>query len=81
MQFIYSTPKRFVDAVRAENVEWPAYRADFFPYQQTDRYLNFWSGFYSTRPNFKVQVKEASKLYHASARAFALQVIDERTSE
>ena len=32
IEFIYSTPNKFVSAIRAEKIEWPAYRADFFPY-------------------------------------------------
>lgn len=56
IEFIYSTPATFVDALRKEDIVWPTYSGDFFPYfpGPPDNYNRFWSGFYTTRPNFKV---------------------------
>jgi len=58
MTFIYSTPSRFTDAVKAEKVNWPVRTDDLFPYL-TDA-NNYWTGFYSSRPDLKKQVKDAS---------------------
>lgn len=73
IEFKYSTPSRFFSALRKEKVEWPAYRGDFFPYD--------WTAYPSTRPNFKIQVKHASQLYHAQARAFARRMLMAGTTE
>jgi len=51
MTFIYSTPSQFVEAVKKEDVTWPVYYGDMFPYHQA-RY-EYWNGYYSSRAAFK----------------------------
>jgi len=52
MQFKYSTPGKYLDALKLETgVEYKVVKHDFFPYYQ-DR-LRFWSGFFTSRPDFK----------------------------
>jgi lysosomal alpha-mannosidase len=81
IEFIYSTPGTFVDALRAEDVAWPTYSGDFLPYFDKDNYNRFWSGFYSTRPGFKLQTRQASTVYHAAAAELAKGLLRAGTSE
>lgn len=57
---VMSTPGRYIDALKKENVTWPVKYGDFMSYlakynseeaKETERI--FWSGFYSSRPAFK----------------------------
>jgi alpha-mannosidase len=65
-----STPGRYVEALKAENVTWPVYYDDFLNYyenkgknEQSD--FEFWSGYYTSRPGFKKQIKDASSQYYS----------------
>jgi hypothetical protein len=52
IELVYSTPSRYMEAIRAEAVELPIYRDDFFPLlMQYDSH--YWSGYYTSRPGFK----------------------------
>ena len=50
---LYSTPSEFINAQKEQDIEWPVRYADMFPY--SDRRNNYWTGFYSSRPNSKKQ--------------------------
>jgi hypothetical protein len=75
----YSTPSQYVDSLKQENVSWPIYKSDLFPYESTaaERY-HFWSGYYTSRPNFKYKIKLYSDLYHAYAKFFSRNFISQR---
>ena len=53
-----STPQTFIDALKSENVNWPVKTNDFFPYSANKN--SYWSGFFTSRPAFKKQVKDAN---------------------
>jgi hypothetical protein len=78
LKFIMSTPQTFVDALKKENVMWPVKKDDFYPYSVVRN--NYWSGFFTSRPAFKKQVKVGSALLHAQSRVFARQVIHQKTT-
>lgn len=65
MNFFLSTPGRYVDALKNErHVKWPLVKdRDFFPYAES--HLMYWTGYYSSRPGFKKQIKVYSSLYHS----------------
>lgn len=48
MKVVASTPGRFVDSLKKENVTFAVYYDDMFPY--SDAPNEYWSGFYSSRP-------------------------------
>lgn len=74
MTFVYSTPHYFVDALKKENITWPVQYGDFLPY--FDKKYEYWTGFFSSRPGLKKQIKSYSKLYHAQSRIFARRMIN-----
>lgn len=76
MNFKISTPGRYLDALSQEkNVKWPVVKnSDFFPY--VEMHLVAWSGFYTSRPGFKKQIKDYSSLFHSQAKIFALKAIE-----
>ena len=64
MTFQYSTPSQYVKALKAENIHWPIVRNhDFFPYYE--KHLQYWSGYFSSRPALKKQSKDYSNLFHS----------------
>ena len=60
-------------------MEWPTKYDDFFPYSSDPHW--FWSGFYSSRPGFKKQVKDSSSAFHAHSKLFARRVIDSNSTD
>jgi hypothetical protein len=73
--FKYSTPSNYVDAVKAHNVTWPTKYDDMFPY--SDGPDAYWTGYYTSRPNLKRHVREASRNYHASTQLYSIQALDQ----
>ena len=75
MSFKLSTPGKYIDALNKEpRVNWPIVKnQDFLPY--TKSHMIFWSGYYSSRPGFKKQIKVYSSLYHAQSKLFAEKII------
>lgn len=63
-----STPSRFTDALKAEKVTWPVRTDDLFPYVFGKQY---WTGFFSSRPALKKQVKDASAFFNSEQNVFA----------
>lgn len=60
-----STPTRYVESLKREKeVQWPTKDVgDLFPYQTNGNH--FWTGYYSSRPALKKQVKDASAIFGA----------------
>lgn len=52
-----STPQYYLDYLTSnpENKTYEVHRSDFFPFR--NGHMEFWSGYYTTRPNFKRLVK------------------------
>jgi hypothetical protein len=57
--FIYSTPSKYMAAIRAEGLEFPVYRGDFLPLMMQHP-SHYWSGFFTSRPGFKKALRDAS---------------------
>jgi alpha-mannosidase II len=51
IRLIYSTPQTYFEALARENLKWPTYDGDFFPY--ADNKDSYWTGYFSTRPTMK----------------------------
>ena len=58
---VFSTVQEYYEAVikeqKVQSFVWPTYDGDFFPYDGNG-VGHVWSGFYTSRPNFKKQIRE-----------------------
>mmetsp|Transcript_37157 Transcript_37157/g.27066 ORF Transcript_37157/g.27066 Transcript_37157/m.27066 type:complete len:133 (+) Transcript_37157:953-1351(+) len=79
VELIYSTPSQYVDAIAAENLEWPTKYDDMLPY--SDSPLSYWSGYFSSRANSKAYIRRASLNFHASSKLYSLAAVDQSTSD
>lgn len=80
MTFVYSTPTRYVQALKNDNIRWPVMRNyNMFPYFRN--HLIYWSGFFSSRPALKKQVKDYSSLFHSQSRLFALKMLEQKATD
>lgn len=70
---LYSTPSSYLDALKKDNVKWDVKYDDGFPY--SDNEGEYWSGFYSSRPTKKKQIRDFSAAMHASEKIFAKKVL------
>jgi hypothetical protein len=70
----YSTLEEYLDAVDAdgENRAWPTFSGSLSSYQ--DKPLHAWSGFYSSRPFLKQQIKSLSAVLHGAETLHALAI-------
>jgi len=75
IELIYSTPSMYVDAIAAENIEWPTKYDDLFPYADDDS--SFWTGYFSSRANDKGYMRRASQTLHSSNKLFSLYSISQ----
>ena len=71
VQLVYSTPSMYVDALSREKIEFPHQFGDLMPY--ADNAESYWTGFFSSRPNDKLMIRDASHLLHSSNDLFALE--------
>ena len=60
-----STVDEFLEALHAEGYQYPVYRGDFYPQIDdmvpTDKgphALDYWTGYYTTRPRLKSMIRE-----------------------
>ncbi|TVU31334.1 hypothetical protein EJB05_23016 [Eragrostis curvula] len=61
---LYSTPSIYTDAKYASNESWPVKNDDYFPY--ADAANAYWTGYFTSRPNFKRYVRMLSGYYLAA---------------
>jgi len=78
MTLKWATPGEYVDALKAENVTWPVYYDEYLNYFDND--FLFWSGYYTSRPAFKKQIKDSQALYNSVSKMYARKMIDQTTS-
>jgi hypothetical protein len=71
--FKYSTPSEYVKEVNSIDRSWPIKSDDLFPLG--DYYDSWWTGYFSSRPNGKSQVRAGSHHLHASAQLRAQSMI------
>ena len=71
---MYSTPYKYIDALKEQNLTYPTKYDDMFPY--ADFNDQYWSGYYTSRANAKSQVRFAQANLHASNKVFSYKTID-----
>ena len=74
-KFVYSTVEEYYQAaikeIQEKNITLAEYHDDFLPLQM-EQEESFWSGYYTSRPNFKKMIREYSSLTQASNTLFSL---------
>jgi hypothetical protein len=78
-KFIYSTPSKYVDAIKALEVTWPVKYDDMFPY--SDHPDAYWTGYFSSRANSKEFIRRGSHNLHATTNVFAEKMFDQGLEE
>lgn len=84
----YSTPTRYTRELAkinekhrnaSDEFNWPIRRDDTLPYAQHPN--QFWNGFYTSRPQLKLSVRELSRSLQSSSRMIAQQVLRKDLSQ
>lgn len=78
LNFVMSTPSKYVAALQRENVAWPQHTGDFFNEARVEG-MN--QGVFSSRPAFKKHIRDASAQYHTLSKEFSRRVIDKDVSK
>ena len=68
---VYSSVQNFTDAIRAEGMNLTTFTGDFFPMEELHK-ESFWTGYFSSRPNSKLKMREFSSYTTAASSLFAL---------
>jgi alpha-mannosidase len=63
----------------SDEFNWPIRRDDTLPYAQHPN--QFWNGFYTSRPQLKLSVRELSRSLQSSSRMIAQQVLRKDLSQ
>jgi hypothetical protein len=74
MNLFYSTPYEYIDAIHASEVELPTKYDDMLPY--ADQPHAYWTGYYTSRANFKNFVRETSGLLNAASLFYAMEGVN-----
>ena len=75
----YTTPSEYLNALVEANVTWPVRYDDMFPY--ADIPDDYWTGYFTSRPNAKRQVRDGQAKLLASNKLFALKAIYQKSSD
>lgn len=75
IKIFYSTPTRYFNIVKNLKLEFPTYENnDFFPY--TDKEYAYWSGYFTSRPNLKVRVREAGNVLERASSILVENILN-----
>ena len=69
----YSTPNEYFQAIHKTNTKFPTKYDDFLPY--ADKPHLVWSGFFTSRPTLKMQVRHTSSELYSEAFCLALDYL------
>lgn len=77
-EFKYSTPSLYMEALRKEaeerELEFPVYNDDFFPLLMQYP-SHYWSGYFTSRPNFKKLIRDLTYQSFMSLFQYSSQLI------
>ena len=59
VNFFYSTPNQYIDALHKTETVFPTKYDDLFPY--ADHSHDYWTGYFTSRANFKGMIREAGQ--------------------
>lgn len=70
----YSTINNYLKAVNALNLKYETKKDDFFPYAPGDH--DYWTGYFTSRTNSKLLVKETGRLLQSIRSYFIMQIVN-----
>jgi lysosomal alpha-mannosidase len=70
-----STPSEYLAALKEEHLKFPVRTGDGIPY--ANREHDYWTGYYTSRPGSKKQVRDGSALLNAEQQLFARAMLRE----
>ncbi|XP_072144341.1 lysosomal alpha-mannosidase-like [Dermacentor andersoni] len=71
----YSTPACYLKALHESGLRWPEFSDDFFPYADQDH--AYWTGYYTSRPNFKYFARHANGVLQACKQLKVIGQLDD----
>jgi len=74
---MYSTPACYLKALSEVEFEWTTKDDDFFPYASDAH--SYWTGFFTSRPNSKRLVRDASKWLQLAKQMASKALIQNKT--
>lgn len=78
-QFVYSTPSKYIDAIKKQKIAWPTKYDDMFPYASGN--TDWWTGYFTSRANAKGYIRRASSNLHSSSILYTQKVLDQAASD
>lgn len=74
-QIVYSTPTKYFEALKKEELIYPTKYDDFFPFGDHTYRGNYWVGFYASRPNLKSLIRSVSQADSGLMKLFSLAIL------
>eukprot|EP01059_Diplonema_ambulator_P008478 TRINITY_DN18114_c0_g1_i1.p1 TRINITY_DN18114_c0_g1~~TRINITY_DN18114_c0_g1_i1.p1 ORF type:complete len:1107 (+),score=202.08 TRINITY_DN18114_c0_g1_i1:107-3322(+) len=74
INIFYSTPSVYVEQKKKANITWEVRKDDIFPLMEGDGHA-FWSGYFTSRPSLKRQVRVASNFLNAARQLEVLSKV------
>jgi len=75
----YATPSDYVKALASYDLKWPTKYDDMMPYADSPH--QYWTGYFTARPNNKAYIREGSHNFHASSQLYTLAVLNQSASQ
>jgi len=77
--FEYSTPTKYINALKKQKVSWPTKYDDMFPYSSGN--TDWWTGYFTSRANAKGYIRRASSNLHSSSILYAQKMLDQSATD
>ena len=74
-----STPNKYIQQLQELNKTYPVRKDDSFPYAENEN--QYWSGFYTSRPEMKKHARETSSRFHSMLRLSSLEVLRQQQDD
>ena len=79
VKLMYSTPSEYLSALKKANIVWPTKYDDMFPY--ADRMDDYWTGYFTSRANSKIFIRDGQASLHSSSKLYALRMINQTATD